>query len=305
MSSIFTDAGYLVQLITDVSGLSNAEVARRLLVENRELGTSVWKELQERKIRPYQWSDDLNQFYESTTAFLFESLIWNRSTIKQQMQNWINQFLEREFHRPLRVLVFGDGLGFDSASVAQAGHQVSYFEVSQRAIQFATQAFNRFDSRVEILSDVSQIQPAHYDAILCLDVLEHVPQPEAVVKLLVSALAPEGRLIVHAPFWYLSKSVGTHLASNRKLSGDIRHLYGSNGLHAIEASLFWNPIAFAKTSGTRHAKFLEKQRIRLGGLLLSVGRFWSTPHELITKRMLAQSLSSWPEMERFAKGLTK
>jgi len=305
---VLNDAATLVQFASEATGLDAGEVAKRLVEENARIGGSVWQELQERKIAPFQWSEALVKFYQTTIAFVFESIVWNRSSLKQQMRQWIVDFLQREFRGPVEVLVFGDGLGFDSACLAAAGHNVSYFEVSQKAIGFATNVFKACDCEVQVLTAMEQVHAKKYDAVVCLDVLEHVPDPVQLVELLTSVLKPEGRLIVHAPFWYLSSSVGTHLASNRKYSGDVRRLYRPNGLRPVDAAMFLNPIALAPASsatsgldaGFRRQSAWSRLQMGLGCGLLSIGRFWSLPHALITGWMLTRSLGKWPEMEQIA-----
>lgn len=296
------DAAKLVQIVSDVTGLSQAEAAHRLLAENRQLGSSVWCELQERQIAPYEWSAALGEFYATTIAFVFESIVWNRSSLKRRMRRWIADFLAREFDRPVRVLVFGDGLGFDSAFLASAGHEVSYFEVSEKAIRFARLAFQEVACEVEMLTDAERIPSRRYDVVVCLDVLEHVPDPVGMVERLVAALAPAGRLVVHAPFWYLASSVATHLASNRRFSGDVRRLYAPHGLRPVDAALFWDPLALARTTEVGKVSLAARLRVAFGGLLLSVGRVWSLPHILIVKGMIARSLDEWPAMQRLANG---
>ncbi len=301
-TSIYLDPARLVQMLAAVTGQAEPEIIQRILQENRNLGSTVWRELQSRQIVPYRWSNDLTEFYQTTSAFLFESLVWNRSSLKQQMRNWILDFVEREFRRPCRLLVFGDGMGFDSTCFAQAGHQVSYFEVSGKAFEFAKLLFEYCRCDVDMLTEITQLKTGQYDVVICLDVLEHIPAPAATVELLAAALAPDGRLIVHAPFWYLAPSVGTHLAANRRFSGDTRWLYRAQGLRPTDASLAWNPIAMAKSSSTRYPSWQARWRLAVGGGLLSIGRYWSTPHVMITKWMLARSLGPWLEMERLAEG---
>ena len=310
LNVVLNDAATLVQFASEATGLEATVVAGRLVEENARIGGSVWRELKARKIAPFQWSDALVEFYETTIAFVFESIVWNRSSLKQQMRQWIVDFLQREFNRPVDVLVFGDGLGFDSACLAMAGHRVSYFEVSQRAIGFATNVFRACDCEVQVLTKIEEVQASKYDAVVCLDVLEHVQDPVQLVELLASVLRPEGRLIVHAPFWYLSSSVGTHLACNRKYSGDVKRLYQPNGLRPVDASMFWNPIALAPVLsatresglnvGLRRRNAWSRLHIGFGGGLLSIGRFWSLPHAVITRWMLSRSLGKWSEMEQIA-----
>jgi len=296
VNDLLNDAERMVRLTCEATGFSRDQVARQFIKESASLGSTVWNELNDRGISPYTWSSALENFYVDTTAFLFETVVWNRSSLKQELRQWITAFLRSKYDRPLDVLVFGDGLGFDSTHFAEAGHRTSYFEVSERAIRFATKVHEACGQQVELLTSIAQVRSKSFDVVVCLDVLEHLPDPAGLVQLLSSILRPNGRLFSHAPFWYLAPSVGTHLASNRKFSGDWKNLYRPAGLRPIEANLFWNPIVLAKEDTTMN--LASRLRVAMGGWMLSLGRIWSIPHVFIAKRMLRRSIGSWPEMER-------
>ena len=62
---------------------------------------------------------------------------------------------------------------------------------------------SKFDyGELDIISDITDIpEPdGSFDAILCIEVLEHVPDPIGAVKELSRLLSPGGRLILTAPF---------------------------------------------------------------------------------------------------------
>jgi 2-polyprenyl-3-methyl-5-hydroxy-6-metoxy-1,4-benzoquinol methylase len=290
------DTEYLVQRIVDVTGLSTEQVVMRLQEENRERGVNVRKEFEDRGLTRYEWSPGLRQFYDETNAFLFETVVWNRTATKQAMRAWIDQFLERSLSRPARILTFGDGLGFDSLYFALAGHVVDYFEVSQRGVDFASQIFADFQGDVNVLTSEDQVRPHHYDAVVCLDVLEHIPDPSNVVGFLANALREDGYLLAHAPFGYLDPAVVTHLRENRRYSGDVRQLYRPHGLVPVDAALMWNPIALQKSL---EVKVSVKRRLRmaLGACLLWWGRYWSKPFVLGAR--LALGKPDWDELDGF------
>ena len=101
-----------------------------------------------RGVPPYRFSERMAEFYSATDAFLYEIYCWNRYPLKQAMRKWIVAFLQRNFAGPARVLCFGDGLGFDSAGLALAGHHVTYFEVGRLSQAFSERIFR--DNRVQV-----------------------------------------------------------------------------------------------------------------------------------------------------------
>lgn len=77
-------------------------------------------------------------------------------------------------------------------------------------------------SRVQIVSDITAIpEPdASFDAVMCIEVLEHVPDPIAALHELVRLLRPGGALILTAPFCSL-----THMSPYFFATGFSRYFY--------------------------------------------------------------------------------
>lgn len=77
-------------------------------------------------------------------------------------------------------------------------------------------------SKIDIVSDIVNIPEADgsFDAILCSEVLEHVPNPSFVIKEFGRLLKPGGTLILTAPFCSL-----THFAPFHFCSGFNRYWY--------------------------------------------------------------------------------
>jgi ubiquinone/menaquinone biosynthesis C-methylase UbiE len=75
---------------------------------------------------------------------------------------------------------------------------------------------------LDIVSDITTIpEPdASFDAILCTEVLEHVPDPVAALRELARLLKPNGYLIVTAPFCSL-----THFAPYHFCTGFSKYFY--------------------------------------------------------------------------------
>lgn len=108
-------------------------------------------------------------------------------------------------HLPARVgrmLDLGCGTGATTAAVRQV-REVSWAGGVEYLPEVAAKAEGRFD-RLWIgdaaLADLeAEIAPATLDLVLCLDVLEHMADPWAMVRRLSTLLAPGGRLIVSVP----------------------------------------------------------------------------------------------------------
>jgi ubiquinone/menaquinone biosynthesis C-methylase UbiE len=72
------------------------------------------------------------------------------------------------------------------------------------------------NSKLDIVSDITKIplENDSMDAIMCIEVFEHIPEPIAALKELVRIIKPNGKLIITAPFASL-----THFSPYHYYSG--------------------------------------------------------------------------------------
>src|SRR3984957_6611965 len=77
-------------------------------------------------------------------------------------------------------------------------------------------------SQIDIVSDILAIpEPdASFDAVLCTEVLEHLPDPVRALDEMARLLRPGGTFIITAPFWSL-----THFAPYHYATGFNRYFY--------------------------------------------------------------------------------
>jgi len=268
----------MIAWVAELTDSPEDTVRRRVNDEFNRVGTNLSRALRKAGLEPHVWSDDLARFYEQTDAFLYELIVWNRNKTKQQMRRRIARHLAAVQGRPLDVLSIGDGLGFDSAYLAQAGHRVTYFEVPGLTEAFARRVFAESGTDVVVLTDKTAIPPAAYDAVLCLDVLEHLPDPPGLVRDMTAYLRPGGRLIVHAPFYLVWSGNLAHLRENRRYSGSLS-LYEEQGLQLIDGGIMWNPLVLQKPRDGRRLPCVTLKTIGLVmvGWYLIEGRFSSLP----------------------------
>ena len=121
-------------------------------------------------------------------------------------------------------------------------------------------------SFIDIVSDITDIpEPdASFDAILCSEVLEHIPEPTHALDEFHRLLKPDGILILTAPF-----SSSVHMAPYHFCSGFSRYWYEHHlGLRGFQ-------IKQLVPNGDWYALLLQ-EITRLGGLERQKGN-WSWP----------------------------
>jgi len=257
-----TTVQFVVESLSLLTGKSPLEVTRLLLRESRLIGAAVRQAAVEFHLQPHVWDQQLMDFYVSTDAFLFETVTWNFTRMKGDMRRFVVSQLTRSLSPKSQVLCFGDGMGFDSDAISRAGFDVTCFEVSGPCLKFAEELFRRNQSSARIETDFQVLQNRKFDAIVCLDVLEHVPNPATLVQEFHQWLNDDGLFLVHAPYYHVDQTRPTHLESNRQYAGQIESLYEQAGfsLKAI-GGLLLDPLVFAKNPSSRSRAPMVKKVI--------------------------------------------
>ncbi len=101
-----------------------------------------------------------------------------------------------------RVLDCGCGLGYGSAMLADAGAgEVLGIDISAEAIEGAGRLYPRpgVTHRCVDAITLEEASVGRFDVIVCLEVIEHVAEPQKLLDVLKSLLAPGGVLAVSCP----------------------------------------------------------------------------------------------------------
>lgn len=99
-----------------------------------------------------------------------------------------------------RVLDVGCGGGLLAEALSRAGARLTGIDLAPGMIEVArlhaAQEGLAIDYRVAAAEELAREQPQAFDAVTCLEMLEHVPDPAATVASLAALLRPGGALIV-------------------------------------------------------------------------------------------------------------
>lgn len=109
--------------------------------------------------------------------------------------NWIEQTVGRL--DGLKVLDVGCGGGILSEAMAQRGAQVLGIDLAERSLKVAQlHALESGQTRVEYREIAAEAlaaeQPARYDVVTCMEMVEHVPDPASIVQACSQLVKPGG-----------------------------------------------------------------------------------------------------------------
>ena len=116
---------------------------------------------------------------------------WMRDTFYTDMADTISRFAKGK-----RVLEIGCGLGDLLLDLKDRGFAVEGADISTAAVNAArSRGLNVHDGAFETLADTT-LKDERYDAIIMVNTLYHLPDPEACLHAVNSLLADDGVLIV-------------------------------------------------------------------------------------------------------------
>jgi 2-polyprenyl-6-hydroxyphenyl methylase / 3-demethylubiquinone-9 3-methyltransferase len=161
-----------------------------------------------------------------------------------------------------RILDVGCGGGILSEALVKAGAQVTGIDLSLASLEVARQHAQagglQIDYRAITAEELAAEQPESFDAVTCLEMLEHVPEPEKVIAACAKLVKPGGKVFfstINRTLFSLVAVIligeyvlrllprGTH--DYRKLirPAELKAWSRQSGLDFVQiASLMYNPI---------------------------------------------------------------
>jgi 2-polyprenyl-3-methyl-5-hydroxy-6-metoxy-1,4-benzoquinol methylase len=119
-----------------------------------------------------------------------------RTDIPERVMHWLSTLLKYKLP-PGNTLELGCSHGGFVAALQWAGFQASGLELSPWVVDFASQAFQipMYQGRLED----QQIIAGSLDAVILMDVLEHLPDPISTISAAITLLKKDGVLIIQTP----------------------------------------------------------------------------------------------------------
>ena len=120
------------------------------------------------------------------------------------------------------VLDVGCGGGILTESMAALGAHVTGIDLGDKALQVARlhllESGQQVDYRKIAVEDLASEQPAHFDVVTCLEMLEHVPDPASIVRACAQLVKPGGHVFFSTlnrnPKSYLLAVIGAEYVLN-------------------------------------------------------------------------------------------
>ncbi|MGH7844489.1 MAG: bifunctional 2-polyprenyl-6-hydroxyphenol methylase/3-demethylubiquinol 3-O-methyltransferase UbiG [Candidatus Binatia bacterium] len=143
-----------------------------------------------------------NRFYEDLGERWYEDDVHPIALLRAESNarlNYIEQVARARIAAGARILDLGCGAGFIAIPLARKGYDVKGIDISESSLAVARRHVASGDAVSFAQGNVSELREdaASYDAVLMMDLLEHLERPEAAIHQASRALKPGGLLIFH------------------------------------------------------------------------------------------------------------
>ena len=195
VSSFLRDGFNLKDHLTNFLQINNDQLDERLLRGVDDLAA----------LHPGAFSqNDAGEFYEDKVgdAHLIDLASWHLNS-----SNYIADTLrlQKKFAHG-RVLDFGGGIGthaLAASSLSEVEH-VWFVDLNPQNRSFVEQRAKQLGigDQISVHRDLESISNVIFDSVICLDVLEHLPDPSKQLEMFLERLSPEGIALMN---WYFYK----------------------------------------------------------------------------------------------------
>lgn len=179
----------LIKRIAEYFDLNNKQVICLLTIGTR-LNKEFWG-----AINP-KTEQEIKHFYKILPFYTFSLAYWHMQKSTKKFRRKVIELCGED------VLDYGGGIGDLSISLAKNGVDVTYSDVCGKTSEFAKWLFKKEEclniKTFDVEGDRNKIWSKKYDTIICIDVIEHIPHPENVLKKMAEALKNDGKLIITA-----------------------------------------------------------------------------------------------------------
>jgi 2-polyprenyl-3-methyl-5-hydroxy-6-metoxy-1,4-benzoquinol methylase/glycosyltransferase involved in cell wall biosynthesis len=191
-------------------------------IEKIHPGLSVQKDIMQFDVVPFSASAQMDCLYREGFGLAIElaSTFDDISRIKMAVVI-LGKLLEISNNpSELEILSIGDGLGVDAIRLAACGFPIDYIDYDRSnmakiaELNFDSYKIKNEDIDIRVLNKYQK----SYDAVVCLEVIEHVEDVFNFIEVLKDAVSPNGYLFISECFDGIRDRWPTHLYDNEKYS---------------------------------------------------------------------------------------
>lgn len=239
--------------VTCGSETTPADVLQSVEHDVKHPGSAVLEDIKNHDVTPFAMSKRMDDLYKNGLGLSIELASTYNDPGRLQMASFIICALQErqiQLGRPMKILALGDGIGIDTIRLAVAGFSVDYIDYDQSNMsRIAELNFQSSKDAIPKGSNIKVIKHVHdtYDALICLEVIEHVPDPMGFASALHGYLNDDGLLCISECFNGVEGKWPTHLYSNEKYSGLLPFmLFNQFKLAKTNTGPYGKPYIFSK-----------------------------------------------------------
>ncbi|MGK0304320.1 MAG: SAM-dependent methyltransferase [Gammaproteobacteria bacterium] len=182
---------------------------------------------------------DLLEFYSNTDNYILELTEYHSTQARRFMTSEVLKRLKS--YNALNVLDYGCGVGEDSIELLNGGINTTLCDISGKTFEFAKWRINKRGyspeyAEIDLNEQYEVLGDQKFDAIMCFEVLMHVPDPSKTLTLLRSHLKKGGHLFLTHRF---ERNYSLALEKNKYYEKKMEIVLTELGLIFVERVPVW------------------------------------------------------------------